>query len=95
MKAQLADNSGFRQRFIDKLELPDEACLNTVLEFILSEDDPVPMECIAPGYGDPLERLNEKQCSDAVELLVQFGLARTEGELLVLDGTVRQVLSQT
>jgi hypothetical protein len=95
VKAQLADNSGFRQRFIDKLELPDEACLNTVLEFILSEDDPVPMECIAPGYGDPLERLNEKQCSDAVELLVQFGLARTEGELLVLDGTVRQVLSQT
>jgi len=93
--AQLAENSEIRQRFVDQLDLPDETCLHTVLEFILSEDDPVPLECITPSYGDPLARLNEKQCSDVVELLNQFGLARLDGELLVFDRAARLVLSES
>ena len=68
--------------------------LITVFERVLSEEDPMPLECITPAYADPLAGLNEKQCSDVVELLNQFGLARIDSELLVLDRTVRLVLSE-
>ena len=94
VQVHLTDKSELRQRFIDQLELPDVADLNTVLEFVLSEEDTMPLEYITPAYGDLLAGLNEKHCSDVVERLNQFGLARIDSELLVLDRTVRLVLSE-
>lgn len=96
VKQRLINDEGYRQLFLDKLQLPNNPAVNAVLELLVSEEEPVPLELITPSYGEPLAELTDKHCDDAVLLLKQFGVVSLEDEdLVVIDPTVRMVLSQS
>ncbi len=88
----LANDEGFRQLFLAKLDLPEESSFHAVLEFI-AKNTSVPLEIIAPEYGGLLSETNEKQCRDAVEVLLQYGLIELDGDVATIDPTVRMALT--
>ena len=90
---ELKGDEDLRQRFRRQLELPDEPALGAVLGFLLSEKEPVPLECINPSFGELLSQLRDEECRETVELLLRFGLADLEDDSLVLDTAARMVLT--
>lgn len=96
VRHRLMNDEDYRQLFLNKIQLPSNPAVHAVLELLVSEEEPIPLELITPSYGEPLNELTDKHCEDAILLLKQFEVIDLEdGDLIVLDPTVRMVLSRS